>query len=98
MEKTYKANPTEYFHAKCLECFHKRRIDEFDGEMSMCLDGGSFNEIIVKAKTDTLEEYEDEFLEQQTDHNAKVVAAFMEHCKQEGYDLPDSLYESYFGA
>jgi hypothetical protein len=36
--------------------------------------------------------------EQKTEHNTKVVAAFMEHCKNEGLEISDKLFESYFNA
>lgn len=37
-------------------------------------------------------------LENLTDHNTNVVSQFMCHCKEEGLEIPDSLFESYFGA
>ena len=39
-----------------------------------------------------------ERIEKLTDHNTNVVAQFMQHCQDEGYTLPDHLFESYFGA
>ena len=36
--------------------------------------------------------------EQLTAHNANVVASFMNHCKDNGVDIPDNLFESYFNA
>lgn len=36
--------------------------------------------------------------ETKTERNTNVVASFMEHCKSEGVELPDTLFESYFGA
>ena len=41
---------------------------------------------------------ETEKLEQLTEHNTNVVSEFMQHCKDEGYDLPDHLFESFFNA
>lgn len=40
--------------------------------------------------------YEDP--EWKTDRNANVVADFMEHCKENGVTIPDTLFESYFDA
>lgn len=39
-----------------------------------------------------------EDLESKTDRNAKVVADFMAHCKNNDLDIPDTLFESYFDA
>lgn len=36
--------------------------------------------------------------EELTEHNTKVVASFMEHCKEEGIDIPDTMFETYFNA
>lgn len=36
--------------------------------------------------------------EELTEHNTNVVSQFMHHCKNEGYNLPDHLFESFFGA
>lgn len=36
--------------------------------------------------------------EEKMERNGKVVAQFMEHCKDEGIEIPDSMYESYFNA
>lgn len=36
--------------------------------------------------------------EELTDRNTKVVAAFMEHCKENGIEIPDKMFEEYFGA
>jgi hypothetical protein len=41
---------------------------------------------------------EDEREEIKTDRNANVVSSFMEHCKENGIEIPDSLFESYFDA
>lgn len=41
---------------------------------------------------------DDEQEEEITEHNTKVVAQFMQHCKDEGHNLPDHLFESFFGA
>ena len=43
-------------------------------------------------------ESDDQKLEELTEHNTNVVSQFMYHCKGEGYDLPDSLFESFFDA
>lgn len=40
--------------------------------------------------------YEDE--EEKTERNVSVVNSFMEHCKENGIEIPDSLFESYFDA
>ena len=40
--------------------------------------------------------YENE--ETQTERNAEIISAFMEFCKGEGYELPDTLFEDYFDA
>lgn len=40
--------------------------------------------------------YEDE--ETKTERNTVVIASFMEHCKKEGIEIPDTLFESYFRA
>lgn len=39
-----------------------------------------------------------EDLETKTDRNANVVADFMEHCKENGLEIPDTFFESYFDA
>ncbi|MGV6830483.1 MAG: hypothetical protein ACWA5P_02835 [bacterium] len=36
--------------------------------------------------------------EQLTDHNANVVSAFIEHCKENGIEIPDSIFETFFNA
>lgn len=36
--------------------------------------------------------------EELMERNGKVVSSFMEHCKNEGLEIPDSFYESFFGA
>ena len=36
--------------------------------------------------------------EQKTEHNTNVVSGFMEHCKNEGLEIPESMFESYFNA
>lgn len=40
--------------------------------------------------------YEDE--ETRADRNTNVVAQFMEHCKENGLEIPDSFFESFFDA
>ena len=40
--------------------------------------------------------YEDE--ESKTERNTNVVSSFIEHCKSQGIEIPDTLFESYFGA
>lgn len=37
-----------------------------------------------------------EYEEITTEHNTKVVSSFMDHCKENGIEIPDSLFESYF--
>lgn len=41
---------------------------------------------------------EDELIEEKTDRNANIISSFMEHCKQNGFIIPDSWFESYFNA
>ena len=36
--------------------------------------------------------------EEKTERNANVVSSFMEHCKENGMVIPDTMFESYFGA
>ena len=36
--------------------------------------------------------------EQKTEHNSNVVASFMEHCKEQGINIPNSAFETYFNA
>lgn len=48
------------------------------------------------ANSEYVIDFEDE--EQKMNHNGEEVSRFMEHCKENGYELPDSLYESYFNA
>jgi len=40
--------------------------------------------------------FEDE--EFKTERNTKVVSSFIDHCKENGIEIPDSLFESYFDA
>ena len=40
--------------------------------------------------------YENE--ETKTERNSSIVSSFIEHCKNEGFIIPDSYFESYFGA
>lgn len=36
--------------------------------------------------------------ERLTEHNTNVVTQFMEHCKELGHELPDTLFETFFNA
>ena len=36
--------------------------------------------------------------ETKTDKNAELISSFMEHCKQNGTDIKDELFESFFNA
>ncbi|PHR71013.1 MAG: hypothetical protein COA67_07385 [Lutibacter sp.] len=36
--------------------------------------------------------------EAKTDRNTNTVAAFMEHCKSADFEIPDSMFETYFNA
>lgn len=35
---------------------------------------------------------------ERTDRNVEVVASFIEHCKEEGFVIPDKYFESFFDA
>ncbi len=37
-------------------------------------------------------------LEEKTERNATVISSFIEHCKENGMEIPDTLFESYFNA
>jgi hypothetical protein len=43
-------------------------------------------------------EDEETKIERETESNAKVVDSFMEHCKHNGIEIPDTLFESFFNA
>lgn len=36
--------------------------------------------------------------EQETYKNVEIISGFIEHCKREGFDIPETLFESYFNA
>lgn len=46
----------------------------------------------------TKSEWLKESTEETTEKNAEIIGGFIEHCKQEGFDIPETLFESYFGA
>jgi len=66
-------------------------IDQFLWDNSPMEDEEKFRSQLFSALT-----YED--MESKTERNAKVVADFMEHCKENGLEIPDSFFESYFDA
>lgn len=45
---------------------------------------------------DRIKELEDP--EAKAEQRMNLVAEFMEYCKEKGHELPDSLFESFFGA
>jgi hypothetical protein len=50
-----------------------------------------------KFRKQLLEVINFEDAESKTERNTNVVASFMEHCKKEGIEIPDTIFESYFG-
>lgn len=59
MIKNYKPHIVEFFHAQCLEEFHKYRNELFSNELKldMVIDGISFSNIVVKAKKKVYSNY-----------------------------------------
>ncbi len=68
-------------------------IDQFllDNEPAGIEESEKFRKQLLEAIN-----FEDE--EMKTERNTNVVASFMEHCKEEGIEIPDTMFESYFGA
>ena len=52
----------------------------------------------IKFREQLLEALNFEDEETKTERNVKVVNSFIEHCKDEGLEIPEALFESYFGA
>lgn len=55
-----------------------------------------FSKEIDKIEKDHKGEIENE--ETKIERNMNVISSFMEHCKNEGIEIPDIAFESYFGA
>lgn len=55
------------------------------------MDGETFRTQLLAALN-----YEDE--ETRTNRNAHVVSGFIEHCAENGINIPDSVFESFFNA
>lgn len=68
-------------------------IDQFllDNEPAGIEESEKFRKQLLEAIN-----FEDE--ETKLERNTNVVASFMEHCKEEGIEIPDTMFESYFGA
>jgi len=74
----------------------KNHRDPKTGKVFSCIVDDNGN--IIK-RMDEIERYVDlKDEEQKTEHNANVVASFMEHCKEKGLDIPDRFFETYFKA